>query len=56
MRHLIHKLIVWYLRKCAGVFHAYPYGRSGRYVMLMTDEQYHQWTSLEWKKRNKYVQ
>ena len=41
MRHLIHKLICWYLRRCAGAFHCYNYGAAGRYVVLMTDDQYH---------------
>lgn len=42
MRHAIHKLIVWYLRRCDGAFHCYPYGERGRYVMLMTETQYGQ--------------
>lgn len=41
MRHLLHKAICWYLRRCAGAFHCYNYGEAGRYVVLMTDEQYH---------------
>jgi len=41
MRHLLHKAICWYLRRCAGAFHCYNYGVTGRYVVLMTDEQYH---------------
>ena len=41
MRHAIHKLICWYLRRCAGAFHCYNYGATGRYVVLMTDDQYH---------------
>ena len=41
MRHLLHKAICWYLRRCAGAFHCYNYGETGRYVVLMTDEQYH---------------
>ena len=40
MRHTIHKLICWYLRRCGGAFHCYNYGATGRYVVLMTDEQY----------------
>jgi len=47
MRHLIHKIVVWYLRRCAGAFHAYPYGPTGRYVVLMTDWQYHIWKQVE---------
>lgn len=40
MRHAIHKLICWYLRRCGGAFHCYRYGETGRYVVLMTDRQY----------------
>lgn len=40
MRHLLHKAICWYLKRCAGVFHCYTYGEAGCYVVLMTDEQY----------------
>lgn len=40
MRHLIHKIICWYLRKCGGAFHCYQYGPEGRYVVLMTDDDY----------------
>lgn len=41
MRHLLHKAICWYLRRCAGAFHCYNYGAAGRYVVLMNDDQYH---------------
>lgn len=40
MRHTIHKTICWCLRRCAGAFHCYNYGATGRYVVMMTDEQY----------------
>lgn len=40
MRHLLHKAICWYLRRCAGAFHCYPYGTGGRYVVLMDESQY----------------
>jgi hypothetical protein len=40
MRHAIHKLICWYLRRCAGAFHCYNYGKTGRYAVLMTERQY----------------
>jgi hypothetical protein len=40
MRHLLHKAICWYLRRCGGAFHCYEYGQNGRYVKLMTDAQY----------------
>lgn len=52
MRGLIHKMIVWYLRRCWGAFHAYPYGPEGRYVVLMTDGQFGRWKQYEsefWK-------
>lgn len=37
---MIHKLVCWYLRRCAGAFHCYEYGDSGRYVVLMNERQY----------------
>ena len=40
MRHAIHKIICWYLRRCAGAFHCYNYGETGRYVVLMNERQY----------------
>ena len=45
MRHTIHKLICWYLRRCAGAFHCYHYGTTGRYVVLMNDNEYHHYTT-----------
>lgn len=42
MRHLIHKAICWYLRRAGGAFHCYNYGAAGRYVVLMTEDQYTQ--------------
>jgi hypothetical protein len=41
MKRIAHKLIQWYLRRCGGVFHTNPYGPSGRYVVLMDEDQYH---------------
>ena len=43
MRHAIHKLICWYLRRCAGAFHCYNYGATGRYVVMMNEGQYAQY-------------
>jgi len=43
MRHAIHKLICWYLRRCAGAFHCHNYGETGRYVVLMNEGQYSQY-------------
>lgn len=40
MRHTIHKLICWYIRRCSGAFHCYNYGENGRYVVLMNEGQY----------------
>ncbi len=40
MKHAIHKIICWYLRRCAGAFHCYNYGPTGRYVALMTEDEY----------------
>lgn len=47
MRHTIHKLIVWYLRRCGGAFHCYQYGPQGRYVVLMNERQYNVWTNFD---------
>lgn len=46
MRHAIHKIICWYLRRCAGVFHCYNYGDTGRYVVLMDEGQYARYAKL----------
>jgi hypothetical protein len=43
MRHTIHKLICWYLRRCSGAFHCYNYGETGRYVVLMNEDKYSQY-------------
>ena len=47
MRHLLHKAICWYLRRCLGAFHCYPYGEDGRYVVLMNEDRYHDFTKLK---------
>lgn len=41
MRRLIHKAIQWYLRRSGGAFHTNEYGPSGRYVVLLNEDQYH---------------
>ena len=55
MRHikrLLHKFIVWYLRRCWGTFHSGPYNKygeqnnGGRYVVLMDDDTYHHFMTL----------
>ena len=40
-RKIIHKLIVKYLISCGGAFHHGKYGESGRYVVLLNEQQYH---------------
>jgi len=47
MRHIWHKIIAWYLRRCWGSFHVYPYGSQGRYVALMNERQYHNFKAVE---------
>lgn len=46
MRHLWHKLICWYLRRCSDAFHCYAYGVDGRYVVLMNERQYHDYRHI----------
>jgi hypothetical protein len=46
MKHLIHKLICWYLDRCGLAFHHGAYGTQGRYAVLMTEDQYHRYTHL----------
>jgi hypothetical protein len=46
---LIIKFIVWFLEnRCGGAFHCRPYGELGRYVVIMTDKEYH---DFQWKVR-----
>lgn len=41
VRKIIHRAICMYLNKfCGGAFHSYPYGKDGRYVVLMSEKQY----------------
>lgn len=40
-RKVIHKLIVKYLISCGCAFHHGEYGESGRYVVLLNEQQYH---------------
>lgn len=46
MRKYIHKIIVWYLKKCGGAFHSGPYGDNGKYVKLFTDKQYSEYQRM----------
>ena len=38
---LVHSLIVKYLRKVGGAFHHFQYGKNGRYICVLTEEEYH---------------
>ena len=49
-RFIIHRLICRYLRMVEGTFHTYHYGKDGRYVVLMTEEQYARYTAYAEKK------
>ena len=40
IKRLIHKFIVWYLRRSGGAFHHGPYG-SGCYIAVLTEKQWH---------------
>jgi len=51
IRRIIHRLIERYLRRCGGSFHTRPYGACGRYVVLMTEEEYHYFQEY----RHRYV-
>ena len=43
----LHRFYRWYLRaSCGGAHHVGPYGHDGRYIVLMTDDQYHRYTML----------
>jgi hypothetical protein len=42
----LHGAICWYLRRCAGAFHHMQYGPDGKYVVLMSDEQYHRYGKM----------
>jgi len=42
-----HRLIVRYLRRCGSAFHHNPYGERGRYVVLMTEGEYHRFQKRE---------
>lgn len=40
MKHMLHKFIAWYLGSCGGAFHVNRYGVTGRYVVILTEQQY----------------
>ena len=43
LRRIIHYAIAQYVARCRGAFHVHPYGASGRYIVMMTEQQYHDW-------------
>lgn len=43
----IHNAIVWYLKRCGGAFHNGPYGENGKYVALMSDDQYGRYQNVK---------
>ena len=46
IRKHIHNIIVWYLKRCGGAFHHYPYGENGKYIAMMSDKKYHEYQKL----------
>lgn len=42
-RKPIHRVIVWYVGKCGGGFHTFPYGERGKYTLSMSDKEYHEY-------------
>lgn len=50
--HELHEFVVQYLSGCGGTFHSGPYGKDGRYVTLMTDEEYADYQNYLIRKRN----
>lgn len=47
IQRITHQVIQWYLRRSGGAFHTNPYGPSGRYVVLMSEDQYHRFKQAE---------
>ena len=43
IRKKLHNFITWYLTEVGGAFHTNKYGKNGRYVVLMNEEEYHQY-------------
>lgn len=42
LHHYIVKFILWYLtKKCGGASHVRKYGVDGRYLVVMSDLEYH---------------
>jgi hypothetical protein len=50
LHSVIVNFISWYLRnKCGYAVHSYPYGKRGRYIVMMTENQYHDFRErVEW--------
>lgn len=44
MKHFLHRLIAWYVWRCGCAFHLNAYGEDGRYVVLMNERQYNDYT------------
>lgn len=44
--NIIHSLIVRYLIHCGGAFHHNEYGPKGRYIALMNEEKYQEYTNI----------
>lgn len=42
IRSFIHGFISWYLNRVGRAFHVHPWGIRGRYVVIMTESQYHE--------------
>lgn len=46
-KKIVHKLIVKYLISCWGAFHHGKYGENGIYVVMMSDEMYHEFQKIK---------
>ena len=55
-RRVIHSLIQKYLNSCGGNFHTGKYGEKGKYIVLMSDEDYSTFQSLKYSERPIYEQ
>lgn len=52
LRKLWHRIILWYIEDVAGgAFHTKPYGPDGRYIVSVTDEEYHWLNEFIWNNR-----
>ena len=51
IKRIIHGYIIdfiaWYMRDiCGCASHVYPYGDQGRYIVIMDEKVYHEFTKL----------